>query len=354
MNSRHLGALLSGSLAGLLATLSCSLFSAISPPTGDTQPIPLAVPDTAPGPVLPVSTPTTAVVHVLLPSSPGVSGQLVYDVISEDTAPERRAPYGDSYNINRLERPFTQDMTYVPDLDVVTYTVSGDATWWYVAITLVGGDPNNVLNPHYGVELDKDHDGFGDFLIWAHPPYTQNWETGPVQIFQDTDHDTGGSSAEKSDAVISTDGYDALVFNGGDGDADPDLAWVRIIPGSGAQVQFAFKKAWSGPAFMLGVISDAGLRDPAMLDYVDRFTLAEAGSPVRDNAYYPLRALFAVDNSCREAFGFSATGYEPQLCPRLEPTKKPRIATEVPSGCPDPGNCPYGWAGEPYCYCIPG
>ena len=51
----------------------------------------------------------------------------------EDTAAERRAPYGDSYDINRLSRPFQQDMTYVPDLDIVTYTVSSDSTWWFVS-----------------------------------------------------------------------------------------------------------------------------------------------------------------------------------------------------------------------------
>ena len=34
---------------------------------------------------------------------------------------------------------------------------------------------------------------------------------------------------------------------------------------------------------MLGVLADAGLKDPKKLDCVDRYTLAEAGSPARDN-----------------------------------------------------------------------
>lgn len=25
--------------------------------------------------------------------------------------------------------------------------------------------------------------GFGDYLIWAHPPYTGQWDTQPVQIY---------------------------------------------------------------------------------------------------------------------------------------------------------------------------
>ncbi len=110
---------------------------------------------------------------------------------------------------------------------------------------------------------------------------------------------------------------------------------------------------------MLGVMSDAGLKDPGQLDYVDRITAADAGSPVRDNQYYPLKALVAVDNVCRTAFGFKPTGYEPQLCPMEEPapkrTPKPGVTVPPPTGCQPPiTGCPYGWAGEPFCYCIPG
>jgi hypothetical protein len=207
------------------------------------------------------------------------------------------------------------------------------------------------------VELDLDRDGFGDYLILAHPPYDADWDTAPVQIFQDTNHNTGGLSAEKSDAPLEADGYDKLIFNGSAGDADPDLAWVRVNAGSQATVQFAFKKSWSGVVFMLGTLADAGLKDPKQLDYVDRFTLPEAGSPVRDNSNYPLKALYLVDNACREAFGFNATGYEPQLCPRAEPqaTRKPKVPPPPPVVGPcQPESCGSGrmWVGEPYCDCV--
>ena len=97
------------------------------------------------------------------------------------------------------------------------------------------------------------------------------------------------------------------------------------------------------------------LKDPGKLDYVDRFTLGEAGSPIRDNPNYPLKALYLVDNACREAFGFIATGYEPQLCPRAEPeaTRKPK--TPPPGECQPPsGGCGmhYEWHGEPDCVCV--
>ena len=65
---------------------------------------------------------------------------------------------------------------------------------------------------------------------------------------------------------------------------------------------------------MCGVIADAGLKNIADLDYVDRFTESEAGSPQREDKYYPLKALYAVDNTCRQAYGFTGTGQEPQRC----------------------------------------
>jgi hypothetical protein len=79
-------------------------------------------------------------------------------------------------------------------------------------------------------------------------------------------------------------------------------------------VQFAFKLALAGNRFIYGVMADAGLKSIADLDYVDRFTEAEAGSPERDNKYYPLKTLYAVDNVCREVQGFTGTGQEPQRC----------------------------------------
>jgi hypothetical protein len=278
----------------------------------------------------------------------------VYDVESQGTAPEKRAPYGDSHNINRFERPFLQDMTYVADLDILTYNVGQDDTWWYVSVQLIGADPNNPLGIHYAVELDLDADGFGDYILWAQPPYSTEWDTVPVQIFQDQNHDTSGISSTKSDAPIDTDGYETLIFDGSLNQPNPDMAFVRMVGGAQAAVQFAFQKSWSGTVFMLGTLADAGLRDVGQLDYVDRFTEAEAGSPVKDKVYYPLKALFAVDNACREAFGFRATGYEPQLCPRAEPTPRPHNTPDSPQGCqPPPEGCGgVTWYGEPYCVCF--
>jgi hypothetical protein len=268
-----------------------------------------------PSPTIELPTPTIFVAHSLIPATTIKAGKLIHDVVSVDTAAENRAPYGDSYNINLFERPFMQDMSYVPDVDIVSYNLAYDEKFYYVSIELVGTNPNNEIGIQYAVELDLEGDGFGDYIIVARPPYNADWSTDNVQVVQDTNHDTGGLSAEKSDAPLPGDGYDTVIFDGGRGpDDDPDLAWVRINAGNTATVQFAFKRWIAEDKFMYGVIADAGLKSIADLDYVDRYTEAEAGSPIRNDQYYPLNALYAVDNVCRELQGFTGTGQEPQRC----------------------------------------
>src|SRR5512142_3308407 len=208
----------------VILSLSCSLVSAVSPaptPTlGQVQPAPSTAPDTG-GPVpaaagsatpVPLVATIMAAQHVMKPAETVPNGPLHYDVDSSVTASENRAPYGDSYNINLFERPFTQTvMNYLPELDITTFTLSQDNDWTYVSFDLVGGDMNDPLGINYGVELDTNHDGFGDALVWAYPPYGATWIAETVRVYTDTNHDTGGLSAEKADAVLNGDGYDTVI-----------------------------------------------------------------------------------------------------------------------------------------------
>ncbi len=273
-----------------------------------------------PSPTLELPTPTLTIAHSLIPSTSIKPGKLINDAVSVDTAVEGRAPYGDSYKANLFERPFMQDMTYVADLDIISYNLAYDEKFYYVSIELVGTNPNNKLGLNYAVELDLNADGFGDYIILARPPYNVNWSTDNVQVVQDTDRDTGGLSAEKSDGPLPGNGYDTVIFDGGRGEnvADTDLAWVRVNAGSKAAVQFAFKRGLAGSRFIYGVLTDGGLKNIADLDYVDRFTEEQAGSPEKAEKYYPLKALYAVDNVCREAFGFTGTNQEPQRCKQVK------------------------------------
>jgi hypothetical protein len=299
----------------------------------------------------------TTVKHVQTPAANAADGNIIFDVESSGTGSEKRAPYGDSYNINLLERPFLQDMTYIPDLDIKSFNFSQDDVWHYVSIKMIGVDPNSALGINYAVELDTDKDGFGNFIIWATPPYTNEWTTENIQVNADQNHNTSGISATKSDAPYSADGYETLIFDGAQGIGDdPDLAWVRMVSEENATIQFAFKRSWAGNIFMAGVLADAGLKDVTKLDYVDRFTEQEAGSSVRDKKYYPLQALYSVDNTCREAFGFAPTGEENMICPVITQPSQPGQPNQPdqPSGCQPPGgSCPTGyyWWPSPHCAC---
>ncbi|MCS6994872.1 MAG: hypothetical protein N2117_00020 [Anaerolineales bacterium] len=357
-------------LLTLAVLLQACSFLPASPPPATAPPTsnpPTQAPPTAP-PLTPTMPPTETpgLNHQMFPVA-ALQPQSYPDVTSKDTAAEKRVPFGDSYKINRLERPFTQDMTYLPDLDIFDFGISQDDKWYYVSIRLVGGNPNNDIGIMYAVELDRDRDGFGDFLITALPPFSETWSAENIKIYADTNRDTAGSSPKQSDAPYGGNGFDKLIHSPSERlGADPDLAWVRISPQSSSVLEFAFKKDWAGTTFLYGVLADAGLRDVTKLDYVDAFTEKEAGSPDKKNQFYPLRALFAVDNTCYQAFGFAPTGFEPKICPVIVPptqaaqkqpsgpgpTITPDYCTSI--GRPNPGNCPYGWADAPYCVCIPG
>jgi hypothetical protein len=288
--------------------------------------------------------------HLMKPADLApISGNLIYDVTSSGNT----APYGDIYKLNRLERPFLQDMIYVSDMDIATFNLSEDADWYYVSMELQGSDPNNAIGINYGVEIDLDFDGFGDFILWARPPYSTTWDTSTVQIFKDTDHDSAGELSQQSDTSANGNGYDTQVFDGGASQAaDPDLAWVRINADPKSTVQFAFKKSLTGSFFMLGVVADAGLRDLSKFDYNDHFKEDEAGSPEQNTAYYPLGSLYAVDSTCWEAYGIQTTGFEPKLCqPILQPTPSHAPAVDDSMACIPaypPESCGLDPNGNPY------
>ena len=47
--------------------------------------------------------------------------------------------------------------------------------------------------------------------------------------------------------------------------------------------------------------------------HVHQAGAADSGFPI----YYPIKAVYELDNACRMAVGFQATGAEPGICPEL-------------------------------------
>ncbi|MBN1304282.1 MAG: hypothetical protein JXA13_07590 [Anaerolineales bacterium] len=333
----------------LVATaLACNFPSVRPAPPAQVNSITVA-PETLPPAAQPAiaideTPPTAAIVHVSMPEDAKVSGAINYDVESQSTASEKRAPYGESYKLNRFERPFTQnDMTYLPDIDILYFYLISKAEYYYIFIELIGSNPNNPdAEIHYGVEIDLELDGHGNYLIWASQPYSTEWSTDPIKIFSDQNSDTGGPSTGNSDAPSSGNGYETLIFENGLGD-DPDLAWVRIDPGNPNIIQFALKASLfdGDSSFLWNVLADAGVKDPGKYNYNDHFTEEEAGSAVKGNEFYPPKQLFAFDNTCRSPYNFNPTYDEPLICPGPEmPAPGPGEPSQpAPTLCPRPASC---------------
>jgi len=270
--------------------------------------------------------PTPTVIHVTFPAGPGGTASYMTDRSSAALASERRA-IADNLDTLQVERPFTANvMDYEGYLDITRGELSLGAPWIYVTIFLEGTPPAGSTAV-YGVEVDLDIDGRGDYLIVGLAPSGSEWTTNGVRILRDTNNDVGAANPIKADPPSGGNGYDELVFDQGQG-TDPDAAWIRLDPGSGTKVQVAFKSAAIGSPddWTWGVWADEGVNKPEWFDYNDHFTAAEAGSPTSGSSNYPVKAVAAVDNSCRWAVGFTPDGTEPGIC-AVPPTPTP-----VPSG----------------------
>ncbi|MBT3188614.1 MAG: hypothetical protein HN736_06975 [Anaerolineae bacterium] len=274
---------------------------------------------------IPPSTPT--IVHLTTPGEPPAFYESwVTDRDSSSTAPQRAANGGENFDQNLYERPFnaTAMDIYYPDLDIVYARLDRGGGWVYVEIETSNVRQSGGMLGNYGVEFDLDVDGRGDWLILASQPKA-TWSTEGVRVWQDTNNDVGNDFPVSSDPPQKGNGYDQLFFDQGN-NPDADIAWARVSPSNPNYIQIAFKHSLiaNDNAFMWGAWTDQGVFKPAFYDYNDHFTHAEAGSPLPGlTNYYPLKALFEVDNTCRMSVGFALTGEEPGSCPVFVPTPVP-------------------------------
>ena len=330
-------ALVSQTLAAA-GTLSAGTLSAANLPTAQAS-APAAADTVAV--VTPEPSPTVPIVHVLTPGSPGLAARFLTDRSSSSLAGEKRT-IADDFNNGFFERPLTlPGMDYQPFLDLTRGEISAGGGWVYVTLFLEGSPPAGQP-ANYGVEIDLDLNGRGDWWVVGAAPQGTVWTTDGVRVYHDVNHDVGGAHPVKSDAPApSGDGYETLVV--GPGVGDPDGAWIRLSPSNSKNVDIAFKHSLiSGDSeFLWGIWSDANPQ-PGFFDYNDHFTLEQAGSPLIESSFYPLRDLSANDSSCRWGYDFNPSGSEPGVC-RVPPTPTP---TFTPSKTATPTRTPT-WTLEP-------
>jgi len=239
------------------------------------------------------------------------------DPDSSPYATKKLVSGGEKFVRGLYERPFNADTmdTYFPYLDIIDTQGFKDDTWGFATITLSGLDASGKLPGTYGVELDLNKDGRGEWLILASNPASSDWTTQGVQAWNDANGDVGGSIPMTADETAPGDGYEALVFDQGTG-ANTDGARVRVTANDSKTIVIGFKLSLIGDpdSFAMGVWAGDASLNPSLFDLNDHMTHIDAGSPLPDLYVYPLKQLAEIDNTCRMAIGFFPTGNEPGLC----------------------------------------
>jgi hypothetical protein len=318
----------------LLAVMFLQACSESTPPTtvvNTAEPVAvssqaaLVTPESVPTvqPSQPATQPVVApVTHVTIPSAGTSDRATAHDNENSLFFDTKKVKTGDEFYKNRFERPFTSiDMAYLPDLDIVNFSITSDENFFYIKISMVSLDKlTQSLTGFYGVEIDRNADGRAELLLTTRPPYTTEFSADNTAAYLDINSDVGGDIINRPDNFPS-DGFEKTVFDLTQGvypEGDPDFVWVRQTTDSDLPaVEVAFEK-WifkdGREAFMWSVLSNAVAINPASLYYQDHFTAEQAGAANTDDPNYPIKDLAAVDNTCRVPLGFQATGTEPLGC----------------------------------------
>jgi len=282
--------------------------------------------------------------HVLIPGEYTGKEQTIHDQVSENYASQKRAYGGDEFYDGRFERPFDREMGYLGNLDIVKSTmVRTDPEFIYVTIQ-VAWPVNSAINnsPYYGLELDLNRDGRNLFMIRGLGPLSEEWTTDGVDVWKSTSAEQPLTIASDGGIpVTGALGFDVNLLHSGRG-TDNDLAWIRLKPGSDDTVEIAFKNSIVGGEqgkFIWRPFTDGAPFSEREYDLQVSYTLEQAGSPYKGEVNYPLKEVYAVDNTCRVASGYDATGYEPGLCPLPPAPEQPDEKQPVECRNPNGGPC---------------
>ena len=281
--------------------------------------------------------------HYLMPGEFTGKAQTIHDQVSETVAPQKRAYGGDDFYDGRFERPFDQEMGYLGNLDIVKATmVRTDPDFIFVTIQVAKPISAAVNNEaYYGLELDLNRDGRNLYMIRGLGPVTETWSTEGVDVWKSTAAEHPYSvAAEGSIPVTGSLGFDVNLLKAGRG-SDNDLAWIRLQPGSVDTIEIAFKNGIIGGEkgkFIWKPFTDGAVFPEKLYDLQVSYTLEQAGSPLKGEPDYPLKDVFAVDNTCRVASGFEASGTEPGICPLSLP-EAPEHREDPPCMTPNGSPC---------------
>ncbi len=285
------------------------------------------------------------------PGEPGWVSVSWDDHVSQNIANKTITTFGDEFYRNVYERPFeTEEMIYHPELDIVKAEVTNDSEYYYFTIRLNGSNNEmGGLTGYYGIEIDVDMDGTGDYLIWAQGDRNSEWNMDGVYFLYDRNNDVGGKQALYTELNRRPeDSFEKVLFDG-NADAAEEMLWKRRDPDDVYAIEFALKKTAieKDGMFLWSAWANNDAEGRYKMDYNDLMTNEKAGSPVMGEANYPLKEISLLDNTCRLPYGFTPSGSEPGVCYGVkstavpEPVKVKNSDNSAPAPAPTP--CPYNY-----------
>ncbi len=95
---------------------------------------------------------------------PNKKTQTNHDQTNEKTAKDKAAYGGDIFGLGWYERPFDENMGYLPFMDISKILMNReDSNWVYVQIMTVNPSEEGAASkPLFGVEMDTDLDNRGE------------------------------------------------------------------------------------------------------------------------------------------------------------------------------------------------
>ncbi len=217
-------------------------------------------------------------------------------------------------------------MNYLGYIDIVKSTmIRSDPRFIYVTIQVANPvDSADEKPAYFGLEIDLNLDGRSRYLIRGSRPLTEEWTVEDVDVWESTSSEQNLTESGSGIPVTGTAGFDVSLLLAGKGE-DIDLAWIRQSPGVNDTVEIAFKNSLVGGEkgkFIWRPFTDGAPFAPKLYDLQNSFTLEQAGSPISGEKDYPLKAVFAVDNTCRVSSGYEASGYEVGICLQPSPPEQ--------------------------------
>jgi hypothetical protein len=248
------------------------------------------------------------------PGDPHGNPQVIYDQDCRQTALEKKAPGGDEFANGRFERPFDQAMAYLPALDIEkAELVRPENGWAYFSIYLA--DKPAASPAVYGIEVDLNIDGRGDYLIQFPAPSGPEWAEDGVKMWWDSDGDVGGNLINRNDPKgFRGSGFESLKIDSDSGE-NSGKVWTRLLKNG---IQIAVNQELLGGSdgkFTWQPFTMGMPYPPSQFDLNDYYPAAKAGSAIAGDMNYPIKELYAIDNTCKGLSGLTPSGAEQGVCP---------------------------------------